>query len=781
MAFELIYTSAPKGLKPGSRGFATVACTEGMPANYVSACESLSGYSFVFDPHDPNYSKSPIAYSHYVFQLGGQRLSLLSRVAAFGTDYSGRTNKLAYHVLVPPSEYKEGGPAAVMVTPQFLTDSWSGEPHVIRERKKVPATTPAGYKAQFWQRVTGDGAWAGVIADRFLLCPDKPVFLIFGPGMDLLPLVTEIIALLPPERRWDFTFNTFFTTLPQGSDCFLRCCLTEAEALKASRRLPGTLVINLGSPPPPPAESSGLAASARNGDEPGWVGRDDASSGKVALAGGRAVDQNNAVTEKVSERRPAIQAQRVHVVTMPAIRTPSGMPFMLILGVAAAAIIVVGAVVATYLLRSPSGPTQSGREGLHDLMISKTTADGLVKSSATGSPPSLPLSVGGGVVSNGTGSNAIVRGEAKDVATNDVHNTQRHSTTTLDPLGSTNAPVQFVRLMTVLGKSGDEVMGVPPTERDIDVEVVPCIAGAEFEKVPQPAPVASISGSVKNKKVFTIRRKERYGDVAFVEVGGTNSIKVFILETNTVQAIVLSYTNKGSSINHLVWLQSCTLDGAKSLTNTGNVYTLAVPPRWMKLLSEYAASSNALSVSTPNKVPAIASVIRLSAIRLLDQGILFSAEEFEEARGDRSFVSKADSGIAAIKAAMETLADAESVATNAVNDFKRKKKDNAQDSIVSAAKEKQKRAEDDFEQKLADTVRCIESNAPEVKNQGQTLREDVKNGKAKYGQVVKYAQKATEGLQDRAASSRPQGVQWDTLLTDVVVNSGTNPIIRWKK
>jgi len=47
MAYELIYTSVPRGLKPGSRGFSTVAFTEGMPANYVQTCEGLSGYTHV--------------------------------------------------------------------------------------------------------------------------------------------------------------------------------------------------------------------------------------------------------------------------------------------------------------------------------------------------------------------------------------------------------------------------------------------------------------------------------------------------------------------------------------------------------------------------------------------------------------------------------------------------------------------------------------------------------------------------------------------------------------
>ena len=61
MAFELIFTSVPRGLKPGSRGFATVAYTQGMPANCVQTCEGISGYTHVFSPQDPMYAKNPVA------------------------------------------------------------------------------------------------------------------------------------------------------------------------------------------------------------------------------------------------------------------------------------------------------------------------------------------------------------------------------------------------------------------------------------------------------------------------------------------------------------------------------------------------------------------------------------------------------------------------------------------------------------------------------------------------------------------------------------------------
>ena len=59
MSLELIYTSAPKGLKAGSSGFCTVAVTGGMSRVVSTKLEMLSGYEFPFKISDPNAKLSP--------------------------------------------------------------------------------------------------------------------------------------------------------------------------------------------------------------------------------------------------------------------------------------------------------------------------------------------------------------------------------------------------------------------------------------------------------------------------------------------------------------------------------------------------------------------------------------------------------------------------------------------------------------------------------------------------------------------------------------------------
>ena len=70
--------------------------------------------------------------------------------------------------------------------------------------------------ARAWQALTGDGGWAGVLAESFLADARRTVFLVFRPGMDLLPLFVEALAFLPGSRRWDVDFSTYFSQLPQG-------------------------------------------------------------------------------------------------------------------------------------------------------------------------------------------------------------------------------------------------------------------------------------------------------------------------------------------------------------------------------------------------------------------------------------------------------------------------------------------------------------------------------------------------------------------------------------
>jgi hypothetical protein len=265
MSQELHYTSVPRGLKPGSRGFGTVAVTANLPGPLAERLESLSGYQAVYPPGDPSAALNPVAYAHVRLTMGGEMLNVLSRIGPAGLDYSGRPNKYALHVVLDAGERPEGGPAWLLSQPGFLQAAWDGEPRVLPEGRRVPrGDRPAGIAAD-WAVVVGDAGWAGALAESFLADPRRPVFLVYRPGMELLPLFVEAIALLPPPRRWDVEFSTYFSTLPQGITCIWRGVLDGSAEAESARRLPQVRLIDL-CRPAARARGGALVHLARTGE-----------------------------------------------------------------------------------------------------------------------------------------------------------------------------------------------------------------------------------------------------------------------------------------------------------------------------------------------------------------------------------------------------------------------------------------------------------------------------------------------------------------------------------
>ena len=130
--------------------------------------------------------------------------------------------------------------------------------------KAVPSGDGRGGKAVAWERLTGDAGQASCLAEAYLANPSGVVLVMFAPGMDMLPLLGESMALLPPAVRWQVTYSTYFTGLPAGSTCCWRCCVAGSVVSREASRLPGAMVIDLTAPLP--AVSAGpLADLARNG------------------------------------------------------------------------------------------------------------------------------------------------------------------------------------------------------------------------------------------------------------------------------------------------------------------------------------------------------------------------------------------------------------------------------------------------------------------------------------------------------------------------------------
>ncbi|MFN8706318.1 MAG: hypothetical protein ACK50J_06515, partial [Planctomyces sp.] len=191
-----------------------------------------------FPSADPKSSLNPVNYSHVTIRLAGKRLNVISRVGDAGQDYSGRTNKLAHHIVVDSVSMIPAGPVRVLMEPGNVVERWDGQVRNIAPRVLKKSAIPSLIRLSAWKALTGDGGWAGWVAEQ-LLQNTSPVCIIFSPGTDTRTLLREVFDLIPVSQRWNVTFSTYFTRLLAGTDCQLRFVLDdtpEATTLRHDAR-----------------------------------------------------------------------------------------------------------------------------------------------------------------------------------------------------------------------------------------------------------------------------------------------------------------------------------------------------------------------------------------------------------------------------------------------------------------------------------------------------------------------------------------------------------------
>jgi hypothetical protein len=282
MAQELINTSVPRGLRPGAQGYCTVAYTEGMPPNYVKLAESLSAYSPVFPASDPRYfTANPTAFSCYQVTVGGQALNVLSRVACHALDFTKRSNYLAHHLLIDPSNeaLAAAGPAAVMHDPATFRRTWDAPPQLIPDSRPLPAVLePAGYRAAGWSALGVDPGWAGQLAAHFLDDPASVAWVFYDPEQapggnpdGFLELVADAVRLVPPAKRWQITFTTYYQGPFLRSPCNWCFCAHGSQAQKGVLFRAADLRLDLAKPLPELVGGNELVDCARSGARPTWA------------------------------------------------------------------------------------------------------------------------------------------------------------------------------------------------------------------------------------------------------------------------------------------------------------------------------------------------------------------------------------------------------------------------------------------------------------------------------------------------------------------------------
>ena len=261
MSFEIVYTSSQRGLNAGARGFCTVAATTGIPRLLQEKLESLSGYQHL---HTPGSKKNAVNFCCQAVRVQQETWIVLSRVADAGTDFSGRSNKIAHHLALSLSEVRSTNcpPTALLADENFWYTKWTREPEWLPVDRMPTPVLSGGIPCNNWKKTFGDAGWAGIVA-RSVENDFESVFAIVPEGCNALGLVNESLQQLPSKMHWKVSFSTYFTR-SSGADCHWRFLRDGMEEATKVRNSPVGVVIDSNSRIDPQDEDSYVIA-ARSG------------------------------------------------------------------------------------------------------------------------------------------------------------------------------------------------------------------------------------------------------------------------------------------------------------------------------------------------------------------------------------------------------------------------------------------------------------------------------------------------------------------------------------
>ncbi len=205
MIYDLLYTSAPKTLD-GS-GYGVVIRTQGFPHRLEKFVRELCYYDFLAPADSDEEMFSPAVYSHLMWEDGGARWHILSRVGPGGRDYTHRTVFLAHHLAIADHVFNSGSPARLMKEPNLFRTKWNGTVGET-EPREIPKCPGPPSSAATWTKVAGDALWSQASVERWRQKVGTPLFLIAPPQTDMLGLFTESLAFVPDREARDLTFST---------------------------------------------------------------------------------------------------------------------------------------------------------------------------------------------------------------------------------------------------------------------------------------------------------------------------------------------------------------------------------------------------------------------------------------------------------------------------------------------------------------------------------------------------------------------------------------------
>ncbi len=257
MAWQLIYTSAPRLLEAGRSGFGTVARHRAISALLASAIERSSQFSRL-----PGADAGRVIYGYRVIAVAGGRFHVLSAIRDAGADYTGRTNHIAHHLIADAREVAQvsqpngPSPADVLMGMEWAT-SWSSPPRYLEADEEIALSNfRPRIGGAAWSRVTGNPDSAWLLASREA---SRGAYVIQPAGLDLREVFGESLRLMP-ERLWQISFTTSLQPSDEPAD-FRWIGVEERSPLRAQVESSGRPILNLAAPSTLPQPELAPAAS----------------------------------------------------------------------------------------------------------------------------------------------------------------------------------------------------------------------------------------------------------------------------------------------------------------------------------------------------------------------------------------------------------------------------------------------------------------------------------------------------------------------------------------
>lgn len=241
MSLQLIFTSVPGGLEAGKYGYCTVARHRELPARLIRL---LEGWSYLQE-HGP---ASPPVHVYRRVDVGGKTWAVLTRIADAGTDYSGRSNFIAHHLILTQTETAQApSPALILRDGKGWLDRWEGPARYLDADTRFSWPGEDESPGEAWASATGKADYL----HHLLALPNGEVARLARPAGEtshaVLTLFAEAMAHAP-DRGWSFPFTARWQKGDQRED--FRWIAGPEDRLRQLTRVAATADFDWSSDPP---------------------------------------------------------------------------------------------------------------------------------------------------------------------------------------------------------------------------------------------------------------------------------------------------------------------------------------------------------------------------------------------------------------------------------------------------------------------------------------------------------------------------------------------------